>query len=161
MPWYARSSLRVLSHSWRGLKLSGRITGRVPTDDAQALRQLHEDPLVIHRARMDALWGLADLMDAVTSVSEPPPVPVLILYGAQDKIVPAQAMCAWIQDFRPTGGWRFAFYPDGWHLLTRDRDARTVHDDLAAWFMRPGVDLPSGADGGLAVERLCGSRGEG
>lgn len=158
MPWYARAPLRVLSHSWRGMKVSGRITGRVPTDDAQALRQRHEDPLVIQRVRVDMLWGLADLMDAATSQPVTADVPVLILYGAHDEIVPPEATCAWIQGLAPNGGWRLAFYPDGWHLLTRDLGARTVHDDLIAWFTRPGLPLPSGADGGMPVERLCQSR---
>jgi alpha-beta hydrolase superfamily lysophospholipase len=141
------------------MKLSGRITGRVPTDDAHALRQLHEDPLVIHRARVDVLWGLADLMDAAASAPVPAAVPVLILYGARDEIVRPQAMCAWVQSLSPNGSWRLAFYPEGWHLLTRDRGAHIVHDDLTAWFARPGVRLPSDADGAMPVERLCESRG--
>ncbi len=155
MPRYARMPLRVLAHSWRRMRLSGRITGRVPTDDAQALRQRHEDPLVIQRVRVDMLWGLADLMDAATAAPAPAAVPLLILSGAHDEIVPAQATCAWIRALSPNGGWRLAFYPEGWHLLTRDRNAPTVHRDLAAWFMRPATRLPSGADGGTPVERLC------
>jgi alpha-beta hydrolase superfamily lysophospholipase len=158
MSWYARMPMRVFAHSWRGMKLSGRITGRVPTDDAQALRQRHEDPLVIQRVRVDMLWGLADLMDAATSEPAPPAppaVPVLVLYGAHDEIVPREAVCAWIQTSGPNGDRQLAFYPDGWHLLTRDRNARTVHGDLAAWFTRPGMGLPSGADGAMPVERLC------
>jgi hypothetical protein len=35
-----RLPLRVLALSWRGLKLSGRITGRKPSDDSVALRRL-------------------------------------------------------------------------------------------------------------------------
>jgi alpha-beta hydrolase superfamily lysophospholipase len=94
-------------------------------------------------------------MDAATSEPAPAAVPVLILSGAHDEIVPRQATCAWIRSLRPNGGWRLAFYPDGWHFLTRDRNARTVHGDLAAWFTRPGMGLPSGADGAMPVERLC------
>jgi alpha-beta hydrolase superfamily lysophospholipase len=159
MPWYQHMPLRVLAHSWRGMKLSGRITGRVPTDDAPALRQRHEDPLVVQRVRVDMLWGLADLMDAVTTEPAPATVPVLILYGAHDEIVPREPMCAWVQQLSPTGSSRLAFYSDGWHLLTRDLAARVVHDDLVAWFTSPGVPLPSGADGARPVERLCDSRG--
>jgi acylglycerol lipase len=155
MPRYERMPLRVLAHSWRRMRLSGRITGRVPTDDAQALRQRHEDPLVLQRVRVDMLWGLADLMDAATAAPVPAAVPVLILSGAHDEIVPRRATCAWVRDLSPNGGWQLAFYPEGWHLLTRDRNARAVHGDLAAWFAHPGMRLPSGADGGMPVERLC------
>jgi alpha-beta hydrolase superfamily lysophospholipase len=154
MAWYVRGAMRLLAHSWRRMKLSGRITGRRPTDDEDALRRLHEDPLVIHRVRVDVLWGVAELMDAV--VAEPAPaVPLLILYGAHDEIVPPQPMCAWTRDLRPRASWQLAFYPDGWHLLTRDRIAAKVQDDLAAWLEAPGSALPSGADRDDPVGRLC------
>lgn len=113
MPWYARMPLRVLAHSWRGMKLSGRVTGRVPTDDAQALRQRHEDPLVIQRVRVDMLWGLADLMDAATAQPVVTEVPVLVLYGAHDEIVRPEAMCAWAQGLTLNEGRQLAFYPEG------------------------------------------------
>jgi alpha-beta hydrolase superfamily lysophospholipase len=147
--------LNVLAHSWRGLKLSGRITGRRPSDDPATLRWLRQDPLVIPRARVDVLWGLAELMDAVTLEPMMPEVPMLVLYGAHDEIVPPQPMCAWLGALPASGQWQAALYPSGWHLLTRDLDAARVLADLAAWFERPGSELPSGADTGQPVERVC------
>jgi alpha-beta hydrolase superfamily lysophospholipase len=155
---YQRLPLNVLAHSWRGLRLSGRITGRSPSDDPATLRALREDPLVIRRTRVDALWGLADLMDAVTSERVTTSPPTLVLYGAHDEIVPPQPMCAWLARMRPSGS-RTALYPSGWHLLTRDLDADRVLTDLAAWFERPGADLPSGADSGTPIERICSLAG--
>ena len=66
MRMYQRMPLNALAHSWRGLKLSGSITGRKPSDNPATLQALREDPLVIHRTRVDVIFGLADLMDAVT-----------------------------------------------------------------------------------------------
>lgn len=43
-------------------------------------------------------------------------------------------------------------------MLTADfavSDARNGHGDLAALFARPMTHLPSGAHGGMPVERLC------
>jgi hypothetical protein len=40
-------------------------------------------------------------------------------------------------------------------LLTRHLDAARVLADLAAWFERPGASLPSGADLGQPIERVC------
>lgn len=156
---YQRMPLNVLAHSWRGLKLSGRITGRKPSDDPATLRRLREDPLVIQRARVDVLWGLADLMDAVTLRPIMPGVPTLILYGAHDEIVPPHPMCAWLETLPHSDPWQAAFYPSGWHLLTRDLDGERVLADLAAWFESPGAGLPSGADTGQPVEQVCALAG--
>lgn len=152
MPAYQRFSLRVLAHSWRGLKLSGRMLDRSPTDDAETLRYLRNDPLVIKKTRMDTLWGLANLMDDVTREPVTPQVPALVLYGAHDEIVPPHPLCTWLN---AADGWHAALYPSGWHLLTRSRDGDRVLADLAAWFARPGAGLPSGADTGRPVERVC------
>ena len=155
---YQRLPLSMLAHSWRGLRLSGGITGRTPSDDPATLRALREDPLVIRGTRVDVLWGLADLMDAVTSDRVMTAGPTLVLYGAHDEIVPPQPMCAWLETLRPAGS-QTALYPSGWHLLTRDLDAARVLADLAAWFEQPGVDLPSGADVGEPIERICALAG--
>jgi alpha-beta hydrolase superfamily lysophospholipase len=155
MRMYQRMPLNALAHSWRSLKLSGSVTGRKPSDDPAALLALREDPLVIHRTRVDVLFGLADLMDAVTLEPVVPIVPMLVLYGAHDEIVPAEPMCSWLETLDASSEWQAALYPSGWHLLTRDLDAARVLGDLAAWFERPGVDLPSGADLGQPIERVC------
>jgi alpha-beta hydrolase superfamily lysophospholipase len=84
-----------------------------------------------------------------------PGVPVLVLYGARDEIVPPQPMCAWLRALPDSAEWQPALYPSGWHLLTRDRDAERALGDLAAWFENPGAGLPSGADLGEPVERVC------
>ena len=152
---YQRLPLTALAHSLRGLKLSGRILGRRPSDDPATLRWLRQDPLVLQRTRVDVLWGLADLMDAVTLEPVMPGVPVLVLYGAHDEIVPPEPMCAWLQTLPATEGWQTALYPSGWHLLTRDLDAARVLADLTAWFEQPGAGLPSGADTGQPTQRVC------
>jgi alpha-beta hydrolase superfamily lysophospholipase len=155
MRLYQRMPLNALAHSWRSLKLSGSITGRKPTDDPATLQALREDPLVIHRTRVDVLFGVADLMDAVTLEPLMPSVPTLVLYGAHDEIVPAEPMCSWLETRASSAEWQVALYPSGWHLLTRQLDAARVLADLAAWFERPGASLPSGADLGRPIERVC------
>jgi len=156
---YQRLPLNVLSHSLRGLKFSGRMLGREPSDDPVALSALRNDPLVIHRTRVDVLSGIADLMDAATVEPVEPGVPVLVLYGAHDQILPAEPMCAWLETLPRSAGWQTALYPSGWHLLTRSLDAARVLADLAAWFESPGTSLPSGADTAEPIERVCALRG--
>jgi len=156
---YQRMPLNALAHSWRSLKLSGSITGRKPSDNPATLQALREDPLVIHRTRVDVLWGLADLMDAATLEPLTPGVPTLVLYGAHDEIVPAGPMCSWLETLPASDDWQVAHYPSGWHLLTRHLDAARVLADLDAWFERPGASLPSGADTGQPIERVCALAG--
>jgi alpha-beta hydrolase superfamily lysophospholipase len=159
MSWYARLPLRVLAHSWRGLKVSSRSIGRTPSDDPETLRQLREDPLVGEKTRVDMLWGISELMDAITTSQANLDVPLLILYGGHDEIMPPVAICAWLSTPHP-GRRQFAFYPNSWHLLTRGLEAPLVHADLAAWFEHPSEPLPSAMDAGAPIERLCAEQRE-
>jgi len=119
---------------------------------------LREDPFVLQKTRVDVLWGLADLMDAVTLEPLTPEVPMLTLYGARDAIVPAEPMCTWLRTLSAPH-WQAALYPSGWHLLMRDLDAPRVLADLSAWFEQPGIGLPSGADTDQPTERVCALAG--
>jgi alpha-beta hydrolase superfamily lysophospholipase len=145
MPWYQRFALGSLAHTFRGMRFS-RPRGRAPTDDPETLRSLHDDPLVIHKTRVDVLAGVSDLMDEVTAAPRRFAVPVLILYGAQDKVIPANALCSWVASLDASAPWRLVLYPRGWHMLLRDLDARTARDDLTAWLMDAGGALPSGLE---------------
>ena len=143
MAWYQRFALRFVAHTFRGVKVSPR-RGHVASDNPDTLRRRADDPLVIHKVRVDMLSGVADLMDAVTDTRGDFEVPVLILYGAHDLIVPARPLCHWVAGLDPDNPWQLALYPDGWHLLLRDLDAATPLSDVTAWLGHAGGDLPSG-----------------
>ncbi len=126
------------------------LTGRevpievVASDNREALIRLGRDPLTILRTRVDALRGLADLMDAAQAVVPGLPANVLACYGGRDQIVPPEAMRrAWV---RMPAGVRRALYPDGYHLLLRDHDRAQPVGDVLGWMDAPGGWLPSGAD---------------
>jgi alpha-beta hydrolase superfamily lysophospholipase len=68
----------------------------------------------------------------------------LALYGAHDMLVPKDAMArAWS---RMPATVRKAFYPDGYHLLLRDKDRAAPTEDVIGWILHPTMWLPSGAD---------------
>jgi acylglycerol lipase len=143
MPWYQRLGLRVVAHTFRGMTIA-TPRGRTASDNAAAMRRRTDDPLVIHRVRVDLLSGVADLMDDVTDTQQEFHVPVLILYGAHDLIVPARPVCRWAASLGPDEPWQLAVYPNGWHLLLRDLGAAAVIADITDWLAAPGGALPSG-----------------
>ena len=114
------------------------------SDNRDALIRLARDPLTIRRTRFDALRGLTDLMDAAQDAAPRLHGRVLALYGAKDTLVPAEAMAqAWAH---MPGAVRKAYYPDGYHLLLRDKGRAGPAGDVISWMLRPGEWLPSGAD---------------
>ena len=70
--------------------------------------------------------------------------PALFLYGGHDDLVPARATAATWRAL-PPGPVR-AFYPNGYHLLLRDKDRAAPIGDILAWIRDPDAALPSGAE---------------
>jgi alpha-beta hydrolase superfamily lysophospholipase len=146
MPWYQRGALWLAAHAAPGLELSGRGLRRRASDNREALKKLHDDPLVIKSTRVDTLWGLADLMDTAVAAGPKLAMPALILHGVHDQIIPPEAVSRWISYLPHAGPWRQVTYPDGWHMLTRDLGGSKVIADIAAWLKAPGGPLPSGLE---------------
>ncbi len=127
-----------------------RITaGDVPvrvtaSDNRAALIALARDPLTIRTTQVAVLSGLVDLMDSAQAAAPALHGRSFIAYGAHDELVPPDAMAvAWAHLPADT---RRAVYPNGYHLLMRDRDRQAVIGDVIAWIEHPGTFLPSGAD---------------
>lgn len=131
------------------LRLRADRLGIKPTDNQQALRAMHHPSLGRPSASIRALKGLTDLMDAALAAAGAHRAPTLFLYGGKDRLVPQRAMAAcWRREHSASPGQRsFAFYPDGYHLLHRDRAGGIVTSDVVHWLLNPSAALPSGADG--------------
>ncbi|MCE8020091.1 alpha/beta fold hydrolase [Halomonas sp. MCCC 1A11036] len=147
MPWYQRLGL------WLGVRLmpqatfSVRTTQRLgiePTDDEEIKRLLASDPLILRSARIDTLDGLTLTMSLALEASERLPSPALVLYGNEDQVIPAEAYCALLARLPNDEAIRLAFYPDGYHMLTRYSQRERTEQDLAAWLLDPTAELPSG-----------------
>jgi len=152
-----RAALWLLAHSAPGLRLSGRGLGITASDNEAMLRALGEDPLVLRDARVDALWGLANLMDRALAAVPGLTTPALVLYGERDEIIPRRPFCRMLAALPASA--RFAIYPNGYHMLTRDLGAMVVLEDLATWLADPAATLPSGheANGGFnrSLSGIC------
>ncbi len=149
LPLLYRASLSAVSHSLPWLALSPRGVRVQASDNIEALRALGRDPLVIKRTRMDTVHGLVDLMDLAQERVVLFDRPVLLLYGAKDELIPPEAVdLLWTRLPAGEEEQRRALYPEGWHLLFKDKEAEVVIDDVAHWVLAPDQPLPSGADQG-------------
>jgi alpha-beta hydrolase superfamily lysophospholipase len=131
------------------MELTARGLNIKPSDNVPMLRALSRDPLVIKETRVDTVKGLVDLMDmALAAAPHIGKVPMLLLYGQHDEIVPHAPTRLFITDL--TGAQRddsrIALYQHGYHMLLRDLDAGIVIGDIAAWVGDHQAALPSGAD---------------
>src|SRR5207302_1302111 len=135
-------------------------------DNIEMLRRFSRDPLVIKATRVDAIYGLVDLMDAALASAPKLDLPLLYLYGEHDEIVPEAPTRRMIATLpaATAGSRRVAWYANGYHMLMRDLDAAVVVGDIASWIAERGAPLPSGADRyaeatlGTAVAHLPSAR---
>jgi alpha-beta hydrolase superfamily lysophospholipase len=128
--------------------LSGRGLGIRISDNDAVLRQMARDPLIIKGTRVDAVYGLVDLMDSALGAAPLLDVPLLLMYGAHDDVVPRRPVVEFVAQLphEPRYPRRLAYYKAGYHLLLRDLGGGVVANDVASWIADPRAPLPSKAD---------------
>jgi alpha-beta hydrolase superfamily lysophospholipase len=141
-----RSTLWLTAHTIPWFPLTAEGLDIEPSDNKAMLRKLARDELVIKRTRVDAVWGLVNLMDAANAAADRIKTPLLLLYGAKDEIIPKAPTRAVLRRLMAKEQARAAYYKDGYHMLLRDLDGDEVASDVAAWMKDPSAPLPSGAD---------------
>lgn len=157
---FQRAALWISYQMVPGWRLTGQGLKITPSDNIEMLRKLSADPLVLKATRVDTISGLVDLMDEAAAAAPHVRVPLLVLYGEKDEIVPAEPTWRMIERLPATGeSQRVALYPDGYHMLLRDLQAPVVLDDIATWIADRARPLPSGAD--LRASRALAERRNG
>jgi alpha-beta hydrolase superfamily lysophospholipase len=141
MPLSYRAALFLGAHLVPGMILSNSAASHVvtivPSDNVAMLRALGRDPLFQKKTRTDALYGLVNLMDeaktAPDGITRTPPL--LLLYGANDQIIPAKPTEAVIAALKAKPGVQLTVkrYEHGYHMLLRDLEGETVDQDAADW----------------------------
>lgn len=153
MPWYQRWLLAITSHTVPEMHVTGSGLEITPSDNIDMLRALGRDPLIIKETRVDAVYGLVNLMDKALQSSADISIPVCLLYGNRDEIIPSNAVTSMLQSIKSRELVRIALYEEGYHMLLRDLKAKTVWNDIANWVFQPDQPLPSGAEA-IATARL-------
>ncbi len=148
MPFYQRWSLWLGVRTFPGAKVSGGGYRIQASDNVEMLIGLARDPLFIKETRVDAVYGLVNLMDEAYQAAGDLPGPALLLYGEKDQVIPrGPTLEVWRRLPQNGVAWhRVALYEDGWHLLLRDLSGGEVLNDMLTWMQDREAALPSGAD---------------
>jgi alpha-beta hydrolase superfamily lysophospholipase len=151
MPWYQTGLLSILAHTLPGLTLTGESVGVQASDNIEMLRALGRDPLIIKKTRVEAIYGLTDLMDAAFYSADQLQGKTLLLYGEKDEVIPKKPTYEFLQRFLAKGEEKSSrktvgFYSKGYHMLLRDLQAEIPYQDILSWIRENSNDLPSGAD---------------
>jgi acylglycerol lipase len=147
LPSAYRTTLRVLAAVLPPLRVSARKLNRRASDNLEMLLALGRDPLYLRQTRIDGIAGLVELMIQAQGRAPTLRLPMLVLLGARDQIVPPQSSDRFVATLDPANC-SVVTYLDGWHLLLRDFQRQRVFTDIDAWVA--GQPLPSGLD------RPCG-----
>jgi len=135
MPWYQTTALWLSSHIMPKAKLTGQGLKIMASDNIEMLRALGRDPLIIKKTRVDAVYGLTNLMDAALQAANKIDLPLLILYGEKDEIIPRKPTELMLSRLPETGkaDRQVIFYANGYHMLTRDLQGEAVWRDIDKW----------------------------
>ena len=137
MPAYQRAALWMAAHTFPGRKLTGKGLDLKPSDNIDMLRALARDPMVIKATRVDVLYGVTNLMDSAMAAAAELNTDVLLLYGAHDDNIPRPPTCRLVQQLRRNSDYSLKpiYYPQGYHMLTRDLQAAVVWHDIGQWVL--------------------------
>jgi acylglycerol lipase len=152
MPNSYAMTLWVGAHTfpWRAVSPPRNMTRRiVASDNNAALLQAGRDPHMIWTTRIDAVYGLVELMEDASERSANLDGDVLFLYGAHDQIIPRRSAVATARRLPHSA--RTAYYENGYHWLLRDLQAEVVYADILAFLEDGDADLPSQAPALLPV----------
>jgi alpha-beta hydrolase superfamily lysophospholipase len=140
------ASLWIAAHSYPAALLEAPAwvyRTHQASDNIEALRRMGRDRNMIFKTRVDAAYGLMNLMEHARRKIGRITTPTLYAYGAHDNLIPKTAAFHAAAALGPNG--RTAYYPNGWHLLNRDLHADVVLGDVVSFIRDPAAPLPSAA----------------
>lgn len=137
-----RGTLWVAAHTLPFRELTGNDLKIIASNNYPMLWKMSLDPLVLKKSRVDAVYGMVQLMDSAYEKIPAIEVPVLFLYGAKDQVIPPFAVMNALKRFKVPV--TYAYYPDGYHMLLRDLQGEDVMIDMLSWLRQHNRPLPSG-----------------
>ncbi|MES1201574.1 MAG: alpha/beta fold hydrolase [Pseudomonadota bacterium] len=135
----------------------GVVRHIAPSDNVEMLRHIGRDPNMLFTTRIDALYGLVNLMEDAANAAPRMRGDVAFLYGAHDQVVPRPSAISAAR--RLPAGVRTGLYPDGYHLMLRDLHREVVYADILAFLRDPHAPFPSGVQPLLPPARRMAEAG--
>lgn len=132
-----RSALWAMMQIAPGSRLTGRGLSVKPSDNEEMLIALGRDPYVIKATRVDAVYGLTDLMEAAWQAAPAVRVPTMVLYAGGDQIVPSKPIADAAAAMPGTK--RIVCYDDGFHMLLRDLKGERTWSAIESFVDAPGA----------------------
>jgi alpha-beta hydrolase superfamily lysophospholipase len=113
------------------------------SDNNDMLQHIGRDHNMLFTTRIDAVYGLVNLMETASQRTATLQGDVAFLYGARDQIIPRASALAAARRLPSTA--RTAVYADGYHMLIRDNDRELIYGDILSFIQDPNAPFPSGA----------------
>jgi len=135
MLWLGAHTMPANHVTGKGLRIKA-------SDNIPMLRALGRDPLVLKSTRVDMLYGLVGLMGNALDSAAGLHHPALVLAAGDDQLIPSHAHQQLLNAL--TVERTEVRYPDGFHMLLRDLQAKVVWRDILSWIEDRNAPLPSG-----------------
>lgn len=129
-----RTLLRTMMEISPGSQVTGQGLNRQPTDNIPVLKALSRDPYVIKRTRVDAVYGLVNLMEEAWQRAPEETLPTLVVYAGDDQIVPSQPIEELVRRMSKV---RSICYMDGFHMLLRDVKGARAWQEILDYITKP------------------------
>lgn len=129
-----QSMLWAVAHTMPSETVTGRNLKIRATNNTPVLRRLSADALVIKATRFDAIYGISNLMDSAYQHADTMHAPVLLLYGANDQIIPPDPVISVVKHLPKP--FTVGYYEEGYHMLTRDIQRDDVLSDIVEWMQQ-------------------------
>ncbi len=126
-----RSALWAMMQIAPGSRLTGRGLSVKPSDNEEMLIALGRDPYVIKATRVDAVYGLTNLMEAAWRAAPGVRLPTMVLYANGDEIVPSEPISQAAAAMPGTK--KVVCYGDGFHMLLRDLKGERTWNAIEAF----------------------------
>jgi alpha-beta hydrolase superfamily lysophospholipase len=121
----------------------GVVRHITPSDNVAMLQRIGRDRNMLFTTRIDAVYGLVNLMETASHRTSTLTGDVAFLYGAHDQIIPRASAVAAARRLPPSA--RTAVYANGYHMLIRDNDRELIYGDILSFIDDPAAPFPSNA----------------
>ncbi|WP_298608925.1 alpha/beta hydrolase [uncultured Thiothrix sp.] len=135
-PFYQRWSLEFAKRFTPAWSPTGEGLNIRPSDNIEMLKRIWKSPWMIRQSRIDTVAGLVELMDKSYASADKVKLPVLLLYGEKDQLVPKKPTDMLWARLPKMGKTQQIRYPNGWHMLMRDLQGAKVIHDMIQWMER-------------------------